>query len=421
MFVIPTHLVLLLFSLLVPCNCLALSHPHGLSILKGRWHAASSRMASQGENPSNVLTILLIVRGDIVQKALAQLSGGHFVPVAFSFGWVTYSINALIAAFCDGSLMTSIKFPSTIIDVQSGYARFNYSWILNRVLRGIESSLEPLDAALCVSVYRCKPYSRRAPHDWLWWSGVITIGLQLSISRIPFAVYGDWTIMLVTTTGTLLALVGGSLPQWRNEKWGNHFDEKGYTFCLTRGIGFRHVVIIQNEPSGCLHLESLALPRRVGCSRSCKSMVPLSALLWILFLVNVCGLRQHTWYLLVVGFIGMVQNVCVAAILRQPCATGLLLALVERIEGKKVMNVLMETEIRFPAVGAYFVRTFFPGELREDEQKFWSARELKTSSTFSATRTQTSIVVPLSESTHPEKLTPPWDHPPVTRERRSTL
>lgn len=37
-------------------------------------------------------------------------------------------------------------------------------------------------------------------------------------------------------------------------------------------------------------------------------------------------------------------------------------------------GVLMDTEIRFPSVGAALIQTFFPGKLRDHEQAFWSAR-----------------------------------------------
>ena len=381
----------LLFLLLAPslCESPALPDPFTLPVLEARWQEASSRLRSQWQNPSDVLTVLLIIGGDVVQKALAQLSGGYFVPVAFSFGWVSYSISALLVVYSEGTLMPSTLYPSVLINTQSGYARLNYSWILNRLLRGIESSREPLDAALCVSVYRCKPNGRRNAHDLLWWSGIFTIGLQLGISSIPIFIERDWTTLLVTGTGTLLALVGGSLPQWRNEKWGGGYDEKGSTFCLTRGNGFQHVVVIQNEAKGCLNLEHLAPPRRTGCSRGCKIVVMICAFLWILFLINVCGIRQNTWYLLGVGFMGMIQNIFVAATPRQPSAMGLPLEFVDRIDGKKVMGVLMETETRFPSVGAALVQTFFPGKLRDHEQSFWSARK---ESAMKLTKTPTANV-----------------------------
>ncbi|KAI4267221.1 MAG: hypothetical protein LQ337_008449 [Flavoplaca oasis] len=369
--------LLLLLTLLsrtpAPCEAPTLPVP-SVSIIEERWHTAADRLASHWNNPNDVLTILLIIGGDIVQKALAQLSGGQFVPVAFSFGWVSYSFNALLLSFGDGALMPTIIYPSILISVCSGYARPNHSWILNRLLRGVEASLEPLQAAFCVSVFRCKPYDARLHYDWLWWSGVITIIIQLIIASVPFALENDWTFLLAAGTGISLSLTGGALPQWRKEKWGARIDDRSSSFCLTRGNGFQHVVVICNDGRGCLNLEDLAMPRRYGCSQGCKIFITISAMLWILFLINVAGLRHNAWYLLAVGFLGMVQNMSAAAVLRRPETVGMPLELVARISDHKVMQTLMETERRFPSVGAALVNTFFPGEIFEDERRFWTSR-----------------------------------------------
>ena len=270
--------------------------------------------------------------------------------------------------------MPTTTYPSILISVCSGYARPNHSWILNRLLRGVEASLEPHQAALCVSVFRCKPYDARLHCDWLWWSGVITIIIQPIIASIPFALENDWAILLAVGTGISLSLTGGALPQWRKEKWGARVDDRSSSFCLTRGNGFQHVVVICNDGRGCLNLEDLAMPRRYGCSQGCKIIVTISAMLWILFLINVAGLRHNTWYLLAVGFLGMVQNMSAAAVLRRPEAVGMPLEWVARISDHKVMQALMEAERRFPPVGAALVNTSFPGEIFEDERKFWTSR-----------------------------------------------
>ncbi|KAL8962642.1 MAG: hypothetical protein Q9193_000990 [Seirophora villosa] len=331
-------------------------------------------MSNQWRNPNDVLTVLLIIGGDIVQKALAQLSGGSFVPVAFSFGWVSYSFNALLAAFGDGALMPPVPAASILINARSGYTRQNHSWILERLLRSVERDLEPLDAALCVSVFDCKAFNSQAHRDWFWWSGVFTTLFQLAIAIIPCALQNDWSILLVTVTGTALALTGGSLSQWRKEKWGARLDNKKTSYCLTRGNGLQHVVVICNQSHGCLRLEDLAVPRRESCSRRCKVIIAFSALVWILILINVAGLKRNTWYLLGVGFAGMVQNLGVAGIPRRPDAMGMPLQMVARIQSRKVMLALMDTERQFPSVGLALVSVFFPGELSDEEHKFWATR-----------------------------------------------
>ena len=41
---------------------------------------------TQWEVPSDVFSVLLLLGGDVVARALAQLSGGWLTPVTFSYG-----------------------------------------------------------------------------------------------------------------------------------------------------------------------------------------------------------------------------------------------------------------------------------------------------------------------------------------------
>lgn len=47
-------------------------------------------LKSQWQHPIGFFAVLLILRGDVIQMAVAQLAGGpfHFTPIAISFGWV---------------------------------------------------------------------------------------------------------------------------------------------------------------------------------------------------------------------------------------------------------------------------------------------------------------------------------------------
>lgn len=60
---------------------------------------SSSQILAQWHNPNDILSLLLLLGPDVIQKSLAQLSGTKIVPVAFSFGWVAYAVTALISAF----------------------------------------------------------------------------------------------------------------------------------------------------------------------------------------------------------------------------------------------------------------------------------------------------------------------------------
>lgn len=49
--------------------------------------APTASFAEEWSNPSNyAFTILLLLGGDVITRALAQLAGGPLTPVAFSFG-----------------------------------------------------------------------------------------------------------------------------------------------------------------------------------------------------------------------------------------------------------------------------------------------------------------------------------------------
>jgi len=96
---------------------------------------------SQWQNPSDVLTILQIIGGDVVQKAIAQLAGYRIrlgslyftvAPVAFSFGFVSYSVSSMLAAVGDGRLLPPTDTPSILVNASNGNIRTNSSWVLGR-------------------------------------------------------------------------------------------------------------------------------------------------------------------------------------------------------------------------------------------------------------------------------------------------
>jgi hypothetical protein len=50
-------------------------------------NGVSQSFKNEWSSPSNyAFTILLLLGGDVVGRALAQLAGGRITPVAFSFG-----------------------------------------------------------------------------------------------------------------------------------------------------------------------------------------------------------------------------------------------------------------------------------------------------------------------------------------------
>ncbi|KAL4780666.1 hypothetical protein BJX76DRAFT_360650 [Aspergillus varians] len=315
-------------------------HPmHPLRLLAPRDFdpgATSDSFRDEWANPANyAFTILLLIGGDIVNRALAQLVGGWVSPVAFSFvdtrgkptnscnsvcaGWVSYATSAVSAALGEYRLMPDADTGCSLINGKNAYVRGNNSWVLGRMMRDYEywmdsavrgktdSLLEarwkfdqeqerkrasgrdaegkaveeihvprPTQAGLVVSVYKPSETIRAGVpgKDLLFWSGLVVTVLQLGIASIPVGVNGDWGVLMVTGAATLLCYVTGALSQWKVEKWAcRRLDTRAKkNFVLTRGNGAQHAIAIVSGGRG-LDLEDLA----TGFSMLDKPSITLSA------------------------------------------------------------------------------------------------------------------------------------------------
>ncbi|ESK85015.1 hypothetical protein Moror_15736 [Moniliophthora roreri MCA 2997] len=287
--------------------------------------------------------------------------------------------------------MPPADYSAKLFNADSGFGRDNRSWALGRLLRDFELEQQPLPAnvALCITVFKASDSGTAGVPDldrW-WWGGVATIVLQLCVSAIPFGLYGDWSIFLVTVAGTILALVTGALPQWRREKWACRRESKK-VFLLTGGNGTRNVMVIFSNGKG-LDLEDLAGAESPMVSRPGRHDLPrvfglpgallitqvaclFLLVLWIIFLITVTSIKQHAWYLLLVGGLGMLQNAFAAGAHRPIGTSGVHLEKVREFRGKKVMHALMDFEVAYPKKCQPLLREFFPGNLRQAEEKWWA-------------------------------------------------
>jgi hypothetical protein len=351
-------------------------------------------LSQQWISPSDILAVLLLIGGNIIHMALAQLSGSHIVPVAFSFGWASYAFSALMSAVGDRKLMPTPDFSSLVVDAQSGDIRTNNSWVLGRILRDMEMHVVKRSGwTLWVRVYvasdpKAKQRGglvRSLIRDWVWTMGVVTIFVQLAIAVIPWVLYGNWSIFLVTAAGTAMALVCGAIPQWRAEKWACRTDSKR-TVALTRGTGSRLVAVIIGNGVG-LNLGDLAIGR-VILVRGTRVISAVLALLWLALLCTVPGVKNDTWYLMGIGLLGMIQNVSAAGASRAPEDFNMPLEFCAEFAEKNVMKTLQKLETEYPGVGASLLRVFFPFELRPDEVEWWDDIKKRKESLKSEQRTK---------------------------------
>ncbi|KAI0098568.1 hypothetical protein GGR51DRAFT_538199 [Nemania sp. FL0031] len=360
------------------------------------------KIAARWSNPSDILSLLLLVGGDVIQKALAQQAGGTYYlppPVVFSFGWVSYAFRGLLTIM-GNRLMPSPEISVTVLNMASGYHRSNQSWVIARLLRDYDRLWMPIEVreqlakvkkdpgadrsrkrvGLCVAVFEPSPQAVAGvpTRDAIWYSGYLVATLQLLVSVVPWTTSGIWEIFAITVAGTVIAFFTASLPQWTDEKWNCGRNSKG-TFVLTRGNGAQHAVVILGNQRG-LHLEDLSMPHeRLSVSQSTKWIYGLLTVLWCGLLITVDGLRYETWFLVAIGAIGMVHTVAVAGAPRRPETLGIHLCYKRVFAETKVMKTLQVTEDEYPGLGRCMLPIFFPGELRDDEKEWWRrarAREL---------------------------------------------
>jgi hypothetical protein len=269
-------------------------------------HSPIMSLRNYLQNPTDFSAVLLIIGGDIIQKALAQLSGPALgAPIAFSFGWVAYSFSALASVVGDGRLMPEPEFQSFVTNCSSGYVRLNGSWTLARLLRDLERDAPKGKGGLCVTVLDALGRGGVPQRDWVWYIGLAIMPAQFAVALIPWILFGNWTIFLLALSGTALAWSTSLLPQWAAEKWLS-CRRREATYSLTRGNGHRHVFVIQNQSPEGLNLEDMAAshvhltPLAEWLSRICLSVL---ALLWLVFLICAGTVKIDIWYLLAVGYV----------------------------------------------------------------------------------------------------------------------
>ncbi|KAI9852386.1 MAG: hypothetical protein M1838_000908 [Thelocarpon superellum] len=377
-----------------------------------------SELRAQWRNPSEVLSILMSIGGDIVQKALASLAGDPYVPICFSFGWVNYAFTMIMALIGNGKLMPDPDYPCKVINLATGYVRDNKSWLLGRLLRDDEAPL--MDDALSITVYDTvgmedgHPEAGMAMPDLSIFLGYGVILLQLVLAVIPVILDRDWGIILIMGSGTCLAILTGSLPQWKVEKLACKIRSHKVV-ALTRGNGAQHAMVIRGNGKG-LDLEDMALgegPRsarawqRYGLmtkkrrdakgnfifvdkqGQRCQTgghpmkqtmrfrdlpadifvtwtATGLLALCWIALLINVAALEQNTWFLALIGALGWIENIAVAGFRRKPMARGIHLRLVKHISGPTALSVLMDVGNICPQATEPLMKEFYPRGVSED-------------------------------------------------------
>lgn len=406
------------------------------SITRRGNESTASALSGQWINPTDVSTILMVIGGDVVQKALAQGTGKYFTPVCFSFGCVAYAFTALVDIIGDGRLLPAPDYPVKVFNLTSGYGKENRNWVLGRILRDLETRMAKearsvLDQSpgLRITIWDALE-NLNGPTRFSWrrlhMFGAVVVLLQFVIAAIPAipSVGGDWSVLFITAVGTVLIQMIGVLPQWVAEKLPNRQHAKG-TYALTTGIGSHDVMVIRGNGL-CLHLEEMAnadsprkgwvwqkfhthkllswqtgsatpalpnkqMPARTDSELSerwqsryaggfpfgfwlTRAVLIVTSILSLLLLVNVSAPKKNGWFILLVGGIGMFQNGVIAGMELSPAARNLPLVRREVIRTRKVMDGLMDFHSAYDGMAHCLLKEFFPGPLQDAEEKWWNGQ-----------------------------------------------
>lgn len=200
--------------------------------------------------------------------------------------------------------MPPADFRAYVIGAKSGHVRSNKSWIIGRLLRDYEQQADPLCTekdsrdweALRVAVYRTAPstQSGRPVRDWVWFSGLGMIFVQLSIAIVPLCLFGDFIVLFVTVAANALTLSHGLSAQWKKEKWACP-KGGGHTVTITQGNGSRHAMVILGGREA-LDLSILAYcDGNSSCSSATRILAAVQSTCWGALLLTVAGLKQGAW------------------------------------------------------------------------------------------------------------------------------
>ena len=214
----------------------------------------------------------------------------------------------------DGAWMPKTDMANAlVVGAQSGYIKETKTWILGRLLkdsdhlakkelkRRLVGSDSPPNRiqwnALRISVFEVIDHATHGvpSKDWVWFSGYAVILIQLAISIVPWILHSQWGVFMITLCGNFLALIAGSLPRWKAEKWACPKGGGG-TVTLTQGNGSSHAMVILGKKGVGLDLEILAQGNDLRWATPLtKISTAALAVFWIALLVTVSGLKIDTW------------------------------------------------------------------------------------------------------------------------------
>ncbi|KAF2243460.1 hypothetical protein BU26DRAFT_118097 [Trematosphaeria pertusa] len=348
--------------------------------------------ANASSQPLASLIPVFMALGDpILRQALAVITGSsensdYALPLSFS--WLNYMLSALTNVFSgQRGLMPDPELDCTLMNMQSGESRKNRSWLLSRLVRNLEKQAGCGTSGLSVSIFYAGTGGRPSQvgsglPTALFDVGNITALVQILVAAVPWCMYRDPTVLMLTAFGLTLSNLVVTMPVWRAEKFtARREGAKKGVYALMRGSGHRHVFIIRSLHSESLDLEELAVAAVTNYDwfGTGEGWVVCGVTVgWFIFTILAARLRAHAGYLLAAMALGTISTIFIASFPWTPRAHGIPATVDHTISHpNKAMDALQELEETYPGYGEKLLKTFFPGSLHPDEERWWAERKQK--------------------------------------------
>lgn len=211
------------------------------------------------------------------------------------------------------------------------------------------------------SIHRTNTWwkSQAKMKGWVWVFAWAVIAVQLIIASIPLRIHDDASTLTITVAGTCLAFGWGFLHRWREEKWCCRTNSP-HAYCLLEGNGGVHVMVVFGNGVG-LNFEDLAGSRVLWETRPIF-WTSILTVLWLGLLIVIARKEGQTWYLMIVGGLGILQNIVVAGAARPASAFGFHLRQREVFHCPTVRDTLCKAEENIASLGVVLRPIYFPGE-----------------------------------------------------------
>lgn len=294
----------------------------------------------------------------------------------FSLEWPRY----LISLLSHKSAPPAHDWPSTVINVKSGYSRTNRSAAIEHLLQS--HSGKPTSRGLTLTFLYTSRFPGMPTGDVVGWSAAVTAAAQVAVAWVlqHKGIASD-NVLPIVISGIGLSFVGGLIVLFR------HTDglrtarsvppHRREVVCITNGNGSTDAVVVATEAGGA-KLEDIAGGRSGPLNVTYSAAVTVLLMLWAAVFVRLTSLHvADAWCVLGLGALGAVHTMYAARTWRGAAALGFKFEDARKmiVHDDKVMQALMRAEEIESGVGSALLPVFFPGPLRPKEEEWWHARK----------------------------------------------